>query len=551
MTDSYPADLIASMTQIRGATMTDSERAIQCPRKPSYPADLVSTMTQRMCSRTGPKLRPVQAEALYEMTGSGGLIGLIGVGHGKTLIAGLAPTLLGCSRPLVMVPAAMVKPMRVALDEYRALGWLIPDVRLVSYSALSVESGLALLEDYAPDLIVLDEAHHLRHPEAARTRRFLRYMNAHPDTRLVALSGTLMRTSVKDFWHLSRAALGTASPLPVTSRGLMVWSAVLDDSDVQPLPGDMYEVARAFKIPAMGWAEKREAARTALYQHLRGSAGVVLTEGASVDSTVKMLAITSGLEGLDEAARAVGDSWERPDGEELSSPLEVWRVSRQVAQGFYYRWVWPDGVPDEEWLSARKAWSAVVRARLRRGTLADTPMLVERLIRAGSGHPHEEAALARWKGQSGAVPPVEAVWYDTSMLDVVEAWAKDGGLVWCESVAVAEALQARGVLPVFMAGDGPPPATLPAAVVSVSSHGTGMNLQAWSRNLVLSWSSSASVMEQLIGRTHRAGQTAAEVEVWYMAHTPCLIASVVSSIEQAVYIEDTTGEPQRILHAIW
>ena len=73
----------------------------------------------------------------------------------------------------------------------------------------------------------------------------------------------------------------------------------------------------------------------------------------------------------------------------------------------------------------------------------------------------------------------------------------------------------------------------------------------WAHNLVLSWPASGSTAEQLISRTHRAGQQSDEVYVDYVAHTRYLKHALFQSQRDARYIESSLGTPQRLCYGSW
>ena len=87
--------------------------------------------------------------------------------------------------------------------------------------------------------------------------------------------------------------------------------------------------------------------------------------------------------------------------------------------------------------------------------------------------------------------------------------------------------------------------------LSARAHGTGLNLQKHRESLFLSFPSSGKAAEQIIGRTHRSGQEADEVLATYYAHTAEVRDSVKRAREDAAYIEQTTGSPQKLLYASW
>jgi hypothetical protein len=84
-------------------------------------------------------------------------------------------------------------------------------------------------------------------------------------------------------------------------------------------------------------------------------------------------------------------------------------------------------------------------------------------------------------------------------------------------------------------------------VVSSRSHYEGRNLQAYSRNLVMPMSS-ASTMQQLIGRTHRLGQQADTVTVDMFWHTKHIKECWATSLTKAEHIDKLKNEPQRIIY---
>jgi hypothetical protein len=58
-------------------------------------------------------------------------------------------------------------------------------------------------------------------------------------------------------------------------------------------------------------------------------------------------------------------------------------------------------------------------------------------------------------------------------------------------------------------------------------------------------------MEQLISRTHRAGQKEDEVYWWYYAHTDPARQAVSEARNKALYTQTTMGDPQRLCYANW
>lgn len=146
-------------------------------------------------------------------------------------------------------------------------------------------------------------------------------------------------------------------------------------------------------------------------------------------------------------------------------------------------------------------------------------------------------------------PPTVPVWLSSYLMDhAVQLVAKrEPTLVWYETQAVGVALGQRG-LPVYGQGttvpEDPPGRT---CAVSWHVHRDGRNLQhAWSRNLVVEPPASGAVWEQLLGRTHRAGQEADEVVCDVYAHAGPFTDAFRQACYKARYIEDTTGNVQKL-----
>jgi hypothetical protein len=85
-------------------------------------------------------------------------------------------------------------------------------------------------------------------------------------------------------------------------------------------------------------------------------------------------------------------------------------------------------------------------------------------------------------------------------------------------------------------------------VASIKAHGTGKNLQMFSRNLIANPPSNGAEYEQLIGRTHRYGQQS-DVTVEIYQHTPELREAFEAAMEHATYVHQTTGALQRLIFA--
>ena len=517
------------------------------------------------------RLRPVQVHALAVIGTCRGMLGSIGVGHGKTLISILGAAMVGARRPVVMVPPALRDTFRAECAKFKD-AFQLPDVELVAYSMLSRPEGTDLLRRLAPDYIFADEAHALRHPTSARTRRLLRYLEERPETVFCAASGTLTARSIRDYAHLARHALKDASPLPLLTSHLDAWSNVLD-VDGRPSATDWETVAplvERFGDPLgsafMRGEARRDAVRKAFSARLRSAPGVVTTEDESAPCSLLIHALSRPVPTKDVLdALATVRSGESPDGADVyEDDVAVWRACRQVSAGFYYRWAWertPAGIVDHEWLEARARWSRHVRRQLEQCAREgyDSPALVARSVAAGIERTPELADVSpihsAWSDWSAVrdrpAPPTVPVWISDYLVTAVVAQVEEIAepvLVWYETRALGEAIAAA--LAVDLCGPGNPPSgEARTLVVSIAAHHKGLNLQPWRVSLVTEPPSSGQTWEQLIGRTHRAGQTADEVDVFVFVGPEPFARAFEAARERAAYQAATTGGRYKLVYA--
>lgn len=564
-------EIIATIKERRGQDPTAYTQAQRIAALPTYdPAAFAAfDLTDEYKALGGEqRLRPTQSTALYWAAKVGGLLGPIGVGHGKGLLTMLLPVAMRAQRPLLLIPPSMRDPFARELRKFKPHWRMHPGLRVVPYSQLSVASGADLLAKIQPDLVIADEVHNLRHPTATRTKRLLRYFAQFPSTKFAGLSGTVTRKGLADYAHLAELALGDGSPLPLDAYELLAWANCID-SDGWPCESDWEVLASGEHFLPANWRdlsfhdddmERRTVARANFQRRFVTTPGVVATDSASVGASLlfveQALPVPSELQGVIDRVAA---TWCRPDGEEMDSPLAKYRLDSQLSAGFWYRWVWPHDEPDEAWIDARAKWHRAVRFTLKSNIEGlDSPLLVTRAVQSGK-LPLLESTWAAWDAQRHKpAPPTETVWVSDFLVRTAVDWAltrieaDQPGIVWYSDNAVGRALRHAG-LPVYMAGDTLPETSAGAFVMacSIKAFGTGQNLQAWAHNLVLSMPSSASDIEQLIGRTHRAGQPADEVEVHYFAHTKHARNTLRSAARQARYIEETTGDAQRLGYGTW
>lgn len=545
-----------------------------------------------LCRKGEPRLWPLQSRILLEAAHARGALGPMPVGAGKTLVSLLLPAALKSRRAVLLVPA-QVRDQLLSKDIGRySAHFAVPvdRIRVLSYSELSTAAGARALETERPDLIVCDEAHNLRHKTSARTKRFLRYLREAPECAVVALSGTMTTRSVRDYAHLSEVALRKGSPLPKSYGDLLEWSAALDVGHPEPLaPGALLEFCTDEELAACN-GEVQSAARVGFRRRLLETPGVVASSHAEVGATLRIQKRDVKVPAVVSAALAELRLTWRVGDEEIEEAARLAQVARQLACGFYYVWDWPGGVPDREWLSARAAWNKSVREFLLRRARpgVDSPLLLSNAIAAGK-YPELRKEWEDWQREKvKPAPPVVPVWLDGFLVDEALRWIQEvrekgeRGIVWFAHRALEERLRwamrtdtpegfekaaryelARvetGGAPrawaceVFGAGEDALVTSLDPKVhdvvaLSIKAHGTGKNLQGWSRGFVLCPPANGQATEQLLGRQHRPGQEADEVVFDFVAHTEEVRAAIEASTEQARYVEDTQGARQKLLYA--
>lgn len=524
--------------------------------------------------RTGKvSLRDVQVEALLQLETAEGLFGAIGVGFGKTLIAALAPRVLGFDKGLLLVPAA-VRPRTLEMLAAYAEDWNLPDLCVLPYSRLSEETGYAALAQRAPEVIVADEAHMLKHLDAGRTKRVLRWFREHPETRFVALSGTMMSKSILHAWHLAELALRENTPFPMDRYRRESWARVLDvpeRQDEDPADESDYAGLGPLRQWAREWSgtwfshtsgSPRQESRSAFRARLRGSVGVVVTSEARVGCSLRLERLDLSNE---PTIRQANDflkarTYDRHDGVVFESPADRWRYHSQVALGFAYRLKWPDDKPDYEWLDARNRWAREAFYALQElePQGIDTPLQLVNAIEAGKVGGEAAFCWRTWRGVRDRVRPMNEVdWLFPAILPrvldlAVKLVDDEPMLVWYASDAVEQRLRTMGY-DVYGTGE-TPPETPRRKVTAVCRHchHQGYNLQrGWALNLVLEPSSSAENWEQMIGRTHRVGQPADEVRVIIAHWSDVHRAAIKRAKEGARYVEETQGMQQRLCYGDW
>jgi hypothetical protein len=142
-------------------------------------------------------------------------------------------------------------------------------------------------------------------------------------------------------------------------------------------------------------------------------------------------------------------------------------------------------------------------------------------------------------------PPRGVVWLSHYLIDYIVNYTEPGTLIWVTHEETRKALAERGLETVTPGRE--PSGKERTLVLSVASHGTGLNLQTWNRNLIVSPSPSGDIWEQLMGRTHRTGQRRDEVYFSVLTYHEKLKCSFTRAVENAKYLQSLTGQKQKLL----
>lgn len=533
------------------------------------------------------RLWTIQAVALREIADSKGLVGGIRVSGGKTLIALLAPTVLGAQRPLIIVPAKSIRSGKVdkAYRDARQHWQVATNIQFVSYEMLQQLQYADLLEKYRPDAVIADEAHKWGRHDSARTARAQRFIDIAPEVPFITLSGTLLSSHiVTDITKLCEWSLKSNSPVPRSERNPKTgqlksskaqkdWSNALevdtgwsksDGDDVgEPKPRMASGALRRWLLPDED--DTLDNVRKAYGRRYTQTPGVVVSSG---DALGQSLVIDVKLnpdhdERVEQAFVALrGDPrkdvpCKDVDGWIIVDPPVLWSTAQQLELGFSYV---TDPRPPEWWSQPRQNWFAYCRERLKLGDI-DTELQVANECRSlGVEAPWQWTDWLEVRDKFR--PNVRPEWLSDRRVDAAAAWLdKHKALCWTQYRAFGQRLSERHGIPFFSDdacdAEGNSILEFPGgrpAVLSLASCSEDLDYlqHHWHQNLIVCPPSTGQVWEQFLARTHRFGQRSDEVtcEVWIGCLENEEALDKARAKERAV-AQSSLDEARKLLIAEW
>lgn len=511
-------------------------------------------------------LLPVQAQMLWEGNYVKGLFAPVQCGGGKTLVSFLLPAVIPNERPVLFVPASVLKKTQEEFRDFHKI-WRAPPVlpEIVTYETLGARPLLLCscskcqrgeIVDAPPGLrptmLICDESHKFRRQSAGRTKRVHRYMSKHAETMCFMLSGTSLRTSIEDIAPSLVYALKFGAPVPMSWVVMQEWRECLDFK----VRGKRRDPGALLKLAEPGYAEgtELEAVQEGFQRRLLETWGVVTSEEQSCTTPITLRFHKAPEDqALNEAFAYFRGHELTLDDWDVDDPLSALTYGTQMGSGFYLRW---DPRPPREWLDKRKAASIFIRETIKASQRSGRPLDTQAQVY--QAHPFERA-LREWKAIAPSfIPETVAVPITVSVFMWAIEWLRANGpaLVWVSNQYVGETLSAMSGIPYFGPGgkdaaknyimDHDPSRS---AILSLKANTVGRNLQAWNKNLVLGPPPSEEDWEQAIfGRTHRGGQDK-PVTVDVLISCAENLLAVDSAYEKAKWVRTTSRQTQKILLA--
>lgn len=510
-----------------------------------------------------------------------------------------------------------------------------PWLHVYPYSKLSRAEATTFLGGLRPHAVIADESHNIGDPTSVRGGRVVDWFDVRaPETRMANWTGSLTDKSLEDYAKLCEMALKNRSPLPRDPEVVKEWASAIDPSPSKKGEDGKEETtagaggwsadpgALLEGLIATGCQEPGEHVYKGFHRRLVETLGFIATRAPAIAADLEIVervphvddpyegnsgdhvpnkprpdpTAPNGVEwpGIADCLESVRGGV-RPDGEELIEALPMARCARELASGFFYRWVFPRHEAEtliKEWKKKRKAYRCEVREQLKSRTEhLDSPYLcklaamrfygdipkggiVEMLDEeTGELIAIDTTDLPMWECKSWPAwrdiadkvqPATEPVWIDDFLARDAADWAlKHRGIVWYDHKAFG--LMVAKLSGLKMHGGGPEAGvrllggelggkTYPgedgkaSIICSIKSHGTGRDgLQhLFHEQYVANPMSTNEGWEQLMGRLHRIGQQSPKVITYFCRHTRELRRHVGQALSRAFYVQSTLGSSQKL-----
>lgn len=543
----------------------------------------------KFCDRGRMSLFPDQAYALKEMYDVGGAFIGTNVGSGKSLMIILGALVTGAKRPLAIMPAGARPGFENDMIPLMRKHWRMPaNLMIGSYEELSSTNNKDFLSARMPDWVFADEGHALKDEDASRTRRFIRYYDEFPDTHLAVFTGSPIDRTIRAMAHLLAIALRGYCPVPylrqdgrnVHREELATWQLAIDANVPEE---DRFGAGALLEFESWIAPDVRARIKTDLElaqacwgARLISVPGVVFSSTETTKTTIHIRELPVSVPpAVVDAFELLREANQTPAGESYGDAVELYRLVRQLGQGFFYRWVWPKDpitgkeVPDLVWIQARQNWHRKVRNVIAhsRGTY-DSKAEVQRACER-----FESYQLAKTYGQKDVLeklrdlpridsqewrnwqtveknytPVTETIWIDRFLVNRVAEWLDERpGIAWVESKAMGRAIRECGFR-YYSGGENEIRYETVSCAASIKAHSFAKNLQQFDRNLVVTPPTKGTHWEQLIGRTDRTGQTSARIEVDLFLHVREFWTSFYKARQDASFSQ-APGALQKLMRA--
>ena len=308
---------------------------------------------------------------------------------------------------------------------------------------------------------------------------------------------------------------------------------------------------------------------------------------------------------LQEHIKEVEELWLTPSGDEIEHAFHTYKWMHELSAGFYNLLTWPEtsemvrrkGVSAETaeqvlvgakaHHEARQQYARKLRDWLDKYGRAglDTPMLVGAAMHRNGWEDVGRELYDVWKYskdlEEDATPPWNkpgaVLERDSHAVQVCDykvraaiEWAEEitnrrenkgkyGAIIWYHHIEVGEWLEklARAARLNYLHAPAGPVANKALAdlsngnkvvLASISAHGQAKELQHFQHQYVLQWPRSAKTAEQMLGRCHRRGQQADELVVVKNDTIDWDIWNFATSLNNALYIQQTLGNDQKMIY---